>query len=43
MTEAVMVGGYALIGSMTFIAVLGLITAAGLNYCESKAVRDEAH
>jgi len=43
MNEAVMVGGYALIGSMTFIVVLGAITATGLNYLEKHAVRDESH
>lgn len=43
MNEAVMIGGYALIGSMVFVVMLGLITAIGLNYCESQAVRDESH
>ena len=43
MNEAVMVGGYLLMGSMTFIVVLGVITAIGLSYCESQMVRDESH
>jgi len=43
MTEAVMVGGYALMGSMAFIVVLGAITAIGLNYLEKHAVRDKSH
>jgi len=43
MNEAVIIGGYALIGSMTFVVLLGLIAAVTLNYCESKAVRDESH
>ena len=43
MNEAVMVGGYAMMGSMAFIVVLGAITAAGLSYLESKADRSDAH